>query len=103
MLSIPRTAQAAPGSTIYHALNRGNGRMKSFRKPEDYLILGLSRPVKTFANLTEGRIVRTFAFLPRRIAFLQREGVGRLAPLGGERGQPTRRGIAPKHPGRMCY
>ena len=67
----------------------------------------LERPrrplVKTSANLTEGRIVRTFAFLPRRMAFLPRAGVGRLAPLGGAWGQSARRGTTPGHLGRMCY
>ncbi|EQD31401.1 hypothetical protein B1B_18155, partial [mine drainage metagenome] len=37
-----RTARAALGGVIYHVLNRGNGRMRIFRKPGDYL---------AFANL----------------------------------------------------
>ena len=33
---MPRTARAAMGGVIYHVLNRGNGRMRIFRKPGDY-------------------------------------------------------------------
>jgi putative transposase len=33
---MPRTARAADGGIVYHVLNRGNGRMKIFRKPGDY-------------------------------------------------------------------
>ena len=33
---MPRTARAADGGIVYHVLNRGNGRMKIFREPEDY-------------------------------------------------------------------
>jgi putative transposase len=33
---MPRTARAAAGGWVYHVLNRGNGRMGVFRKPEDY-------------------------------------------------------------------
>jgi putative transposase len=33
---MPRTARAAAGGLVYHVLNRGNGRMKIFRTPEDY-------------------------------------------------------------------
>lgn len=46
---MPRTARSAIGNTVYHVLNRGNGRMKIFRKPDDYaafvalLIDGLDR------------------------------------------------------------
>lgn len=35
-IPMPRTARSAIGGTIYHVLNRGNGRMRIFRKPEDY-------------------------------------------------------------------
>src|SRR5688572_12556416 len=33
---MPRTARAAVGGTVYHILNRGNGRQAIFRKPGDY-------------------------------------------------------------------
>ena len=33
---MPRTARGASGGIVYHVLNRGNGRMRIFRKPEDY-------------------------------------------------------------------
>ena len=33
---MPRTSRAAVGGVVYHVLNRGNGRMKIFRKPGDY-------------------------------------------------------------------
>ena len=33
---MPRTARSAVGGVIYHVLNRGNGRMRIFRKAEDY-------------------------------------------------------------------
>ena len=33
---MPRTARAVEVGTIYHILNRGNGRMKLFHKPGDY-------------------------------------------------------------------
>ena len=33
---MPRTSRAAIGGVVYHALNRGNGRMKIFRKQGDY-------------------------------------------------------------------
>jgi putative transposase len=34
---MPRTSRAAVGGVVYHVLNRGNGRMRIFRKPQDYL------------------------------------------------------------------
>ena len=33
---MPRTARAAVGGMIYHALNRGNRRAEVFHKPGDY-------------------------------------------------------------------
>jgi putative transposase len=33
---MPRTARAIEAGTIYHVLNRGNGRARLFRKPEDF-------------------------------------------------------------------
>jgi putative transposase len=33
---MPRTARSIEGGMIYHVLNRGNGRMRLFRKDEDY-------------------------------------------------------------------
>jgi len=33
---MPRTARATEAGTIYHVLNRGNGRTRIFRKAEDY-------------------------------------------------------------------
>ena len=33
---MPRTARATEAGMIYHVLNRGNGRMRIFRKAEDY-------------------------------------------------------------------
>ena len=33
---MPRTARAVEPGTIYHVLNRGNGRMKLFHKPGDF-------------------------------------------------------------------
>src|SRR5271154_5962776 len=33
---MPRTARAVEGGGIYHVLNRGNGRMQIFHKPDDY-------------------------------------------------------------------
>jgi hypothetical protein len=33
---MPRTARAIEAGLIYHVLNRGNGRMRLFHKPEDY-------------------------------------------------------------------
>ena len=36
MSIMPRNARAAAGGIVYHALNRGNGRMGVFRKPGDY-------------------------------------------------------------------
>jgi putative transposase len=33
---MPRTSRSAIGGLVYHVLNRGNGRMKIFRKPGDY-------------------------------------------------------------------
>jgi putative transposase len=34
---MPRTSRVAPGGTVFHVLNRGNGRLTLFRKPQDYL------------------------------------------------------------------
>src|SRR5437867_2463093 len=34
---MPRIARVAPGGCIYHVLNRANGRLRLFRKPEDFL------------------------------------------------------------------
>ncbi len=33
---MPRTARAVEAGTVYHVLNRGNGRMRLFHKPADY-------------------------------------------------------------------
>jgi len=33
---MPRTARAVEGGACYHVLNRGNGRMQIFHKPQDY-------------------------------------------------------------------
>src|SRR4051794_15467912 len=33
---MPRTARAVEAGLIYHVLNRGNGRMTLFRKPQDF-------------------------------------------------------------------
>ncbi len=33
---MPRTARATEADTVYHVLNRGNGRMRLFHKPGDY-------------------------------------------------------------------
>src|SRR5574340_433291 len=33
---MPRTARSTESWTIYHVLNRGNGRMRIFRKAGDY-------------------------------------------------------------------
>ena len=33
---MPRTARAAEGGMVYHVLNRGNGRMRIFHKPDDF-------------------------------------------------------------------
>jgi putative transposase len=33
---MPRTARAVEAGTIYHVLNRGNGRMRLFHKEADY-------------------------------------------------------------------
>ena len=53
---MPRTARAVEAGTIYHVLNRGNGKMTLFRKPadfdaiEDVIQEGLERyPVDLFA------------------------------------------------------
>ena len=34
---MPRVARAAPGGSVFHVLNRANGRLTLFRKDEDYL------------------------------------------------------------------
>ena len=33
---MPRTKRAAIGGMVYHVLNRGNGKMKIFRKDGDF-------------------------------------------------------------------
>lgn len=33
---MPRTARAIEANMVYHVLNRGNGRMRLFHKPDDY-------------------------------------------------------------------
>ena len=33
---MPRIGRKAPGGLIYHVFNRGNGRQRLFRKPQDY-------------------------------------------------------------------
>jgi len=33
---MPRTARAIEAGLVYHVLNRGNGRMRLFHKPQDY-------------------------------------------------------------------
>ena len=34
---MPRAARNAPGGLVYHALNRANGRLRLFKKDEDFL------------------------------------------------------------------
>ena len=34
---MPRTARHAPGGLVYHVLNRANGRLRLFKKEEDFL------------------------------------------------------------------
>ena len=34
---MPRTARHAPGGLAYHVLNRASGRLRLFKKAEDYL------------------------------------------------------------------
>src|SRR5437762_111275 len=34
---MPRRARVAPGGIVFHALNRGNGRLTLFHKPADYI------------------------------------------------------------------
>jgi len=34
---MPRTARNAPGGVVYHVLNRANGRLRLFKKDEDFL------------------------------------------------------------------
>jgi putative transposase len=34
---MPRVARQAPGGLIYHVLNRGNGRLRLFKKDDDFL------------------------------------------------------------------
>jgi len=34
---MPRQPRKAPGGLVYHVLNRANGRLRLFKKPEDYL------------------------------------------------------------------
>lgn len=34
---MPRAARAAPGDTVYHVLNRANGKLRLFRKEDDFL------------------------------------------------------------------
>src|SRR6185312_17436473 len=33
---MPRVARKAPGGLVYHVLNRANGRLRLFKKAEDY-------------------------------------------------------------------
>jgi putative transposase len=34
---MPRQARNAPGGLVYHVLNRANGRLRLFKKPDDFL------------------------------------------------------------------
>ena len=34
---MPRTARIAPGGMVYHVLNRATGRLRLFKKDEDFL------------------------------------------------------------------
>jgi hypothetical protein len=34
---MPRVARVAPGGIVYHVLNRANGRLRLFKKPQDFL------------------------------------------------------------------
>ena len=34
---MPRIARVAPGGIVYHVLNRVNGRLRLFKKDQDYL------------------------------------------------------------------
>jgi putative transposase len=34
---MPRPARNAPGGLVYHVLNRANGRLRLFKKPQDFL------------------------------------------------------------------
>src|ERR1041385_1414085 len=35
--SMPRVARKAPGGVVYHVLNRANGRLRLFKKEDDFL------------------------------------------------------------------
>ena len=37
MAVMPRIARRVPGGMIYHVLNRANGRLRLFKKEEDFL------------------------------------------------------------------
>ena len=40
---MPRTARVAPGGSVFHVLNRANGKLPLFRKDDDYLYLAFER------------------------------------------------------------
>lgn len=46
---MPRTARASVGGVCYHVINRGNGRVKVFRSPDDY---------ESFVSLLSGAAAR---------------------------------------------
>ncbi len=63
---MPRTARATEAGTIYHVLNRGNGRMRIFHKAGDYeafdrvLAEGLKRyPVELLTYLLSAGVFET--------------------------------------------
>ena len=50
---MPRRARNAPGGLVYHVLNRANGRLRLFKKAEDFLAFErtLSMWIKRLRNL----------------------------------------------------
>lgn len=64
---MPRTKRVAPGGTVFHALNRGVGRMKIFSTQRDYL--AFEETVEETLRLYPMRIL-AYCWLPNHWHFL---------------------------------
>jgi putative transposase len=64
---MPRLPRSAPGGFAYHVLNRANGKVRLFKKDEDYLaferVLAEASPLFTPVTFIYARVTFIYAHL----------------------------------------
>ena len=57
---MPRAARSCPGGYVYHVWNRGAGRLRLFKKPQDYLAFERVFPdAKSYVPFSLPYVMRT--------------------------------------------